>query len=54
MGYSPWGRKKSDTTEQLHLLKKKKTRKNNTNVRYSDGEDSIWDRKKSTNGRFKK
>ena len=46
MGYSPWGRKESDTTEQLHLLKKKKTRQNNTNVRYSDGGDSIWDRKR--------
>ena len=46
MGYNPWGRKESAMTEQLHLLKKKKARQNNTNVRYSDGGDSIWDRKR--------
>ena len=26
MGYSPWGSKESDTTERLHLKKKKKTK----------------------------
>ena len=44
MGYSPWGRKDSDTTEQLHfvvLLVKNLPAMWETSVRFLDWEDPL-------------
>jgi len=37
VGYSPWDRKESDTTERLHLKKKKKERKQKFNLPFHQG-----------------